>query len=110
MNSLFSLGYDAGNDTIHHTFQIISLSRGGWGKARLIRIIRDTRDDNDNDLETTTTNYDPAIHDNTSHYMSHPYTIRLKKCIEFDCLMIEIYWCRNERCWALEDDSEFTPR
>ena len=54
--------------------------RNGWGRCRLIRIRRVYYPDNhDDDITETITEYDPAIHDDTSHYMSTFYTYRQGK-------------------------------
>ena len=104
----FTLGYDieGGTYSITHTFQIVSVSDKNWGKARLIQIIREKIND---DEPATITNYDPKIHFAPGHYMSRPYRVRFMKSDEFDCSMIEVYWCKGETCYALYDD-EFTPR
>jgi len=66
--------------------------RNGWGRCRLIRIRRTEAPDDVNDDSTETiTEYDPAIHDDTSHYMSRVYTYRQGKfdfLSEYDTMKI----------------------
>jgi len=67
----YSCVYDTSNGIVIYDFQITRFRLNGWVECRMISIVRQFIDGN-----ITSVMYDADIHNNTSHYMGHPYKAR----------------------------------
>ena len=68
-------------------YRVLTKTTNGWGKVRLIEITdATTTTDASGNIRHTYDNetYDPAIHDDTNHYMSRPDTFRYSLGINED--------------------------
>jgi len=70
-NGCYSAEYDTSDGIVIYDFQVTKFRLNGWVECRMISIVRQSIDGN-----ITSVMYDPNIHDNTSHYMGHPYVAR----------------------------------
>ena len=61
----------AQNHYNEYYFMLDDVGEKGWGHCRMVRIVKIYPDQT-----TNTENYAPAVHDNTSHYMSSRYRCR----------------------------------
>jgi len=68
---LFECQYDTSDGIICYSFHITTYPINGWVKCRMVHIHRQSIDGT-----ITNVDYDPTVHDGTSHYMGHPYTAR----------------------------------
>ena len=71
---MYTTMYETADTIVYYTF--VPVSRRPF-KVRLVRIER-VFDDGHEEIQ----DYDPAIHDNTGHYMSKPYPA--EKCEDCD--------------------------
>jgi hypothetical protein len=75
----FNANYDTADSMVFYRFKVLpeTLKPNGWVKCRLVRIRRiiDAGEYSEPDCQDTL--YDPAIHDNTSHYMGYLYNARI---------------------------------
>ena len=68
---LYECEYDTSTGIIVYAFQITEYNLNGWVKCRMLNIHRQSIDGTVTEVE-----YNPTIHNGTSHYMGHPYTAR----------------------------------
>jgi len=96
----FDTNFDTADSMVFYRFKILpdTLKQNGWAKCRLVRIRRIIDTDEYSEPECQETLYDPAIHDNTSHYMGHLYNARIISS-EIDAIgsndtivTIRVYW------------------
>jgi len=99
----FDTGFDMADFMVFYRFKVLpdTLKQNGWAKCRLIRIRRIIDADENSEPECQETLYDPAIHDNTSHYMGRLYNARIVDS-EVDAIgsnntivTICVYWQRG---------------